>query len=83
MGSSRQKPARLGEKLMATREKCGLSLSEMARALSDEKASVRRQDLFRFEKNERDPPLIVLLRYSKIAGVPMEIFADDDLDLPF
>lgn len=31
---------------------------------------------------EREPSLIVLLRYARLAGVSMDVLADDGLDLP-
>jgi transcriptional regulator with XRE-family HTH domain len=35
-----------------------------------------------YEIGTREPPIPVLLRYSKIAGVHMEVLADDEEDLP-
>jgi transcriptional regulator with XRE-family HTH domain len=35
-----------------------------------------------FEHGEREPTLIVLLRYARVAGVSTDILIDDDLDLP-
>jgi transcriptional regulator with XRE-family HTH domain len=35
-----------------------------------------------YEIGTREPPIPVLLKYARIAGVPMEVLADDDLDLP-
>ena len=36
----------------------------------------------RFEQGKREPSLIILLEYARIAGVPMELLVDDELDLP-
>jgi DNA-binding XRE family transcriptional regulator len=82
MAATRKKPARLGEKLRAVREKFGFSLSEMAAKVSDDEVSIYRQDVHRYENNQTDPSLIILLRYARLARVKMEIFADDKLDLP-
>jgi DNA-binding XRE family transcriptional regulator len=82
MGSPRKRPARLGEKLLAVREKLGYTMVDMADMLSDDEVYVYKQDVHKFEKNERDPSLIILLRYSRLGKVPMEVFADDRLDLP-
>jgi transcriptional regulator with XRE-family HTH domain len=35
-----------------------------------------------YEIGKREPPLPVLLQYSRIAGVPMESLVDDEIDLP-
>lgn len=34
-----------------------------------------------YEKNLREPPLMVLLRYARIAGVTMETLVDDRMKL--
>jgi hypothetical protein len=35
-----------------------------------------------FELGTREPDLIVVLRYSRLAAVPMESIVDDQLSLP-
>jgi hypothetical protein len=35
-----------------------------------------------FELGTREPDLIVVLRYSRLAGIPMESIVDDLLSLP-
>jgi transcriptional regulator with XRE-family HTH domain len=35
-----------------------------------------------YERGEREPPLPILLRYARLAGVPTEVLIDDELDLP-
>jgi DNA-binding XRE family transcriptional regulator len=82
MPGTRKRPDRLGEKLRSVREKFGYSFAEMATRLSDEKISILKQDVHRYEKGQTDPSLMILLRYSRLARIKMEIFADDSLDLP-
>ena len=78
---ARPKPKRLAEKLFRIREALGLSQSEMFRRLDVEEFSeVKRISDYETGKNE--PPLVVLLRYARVAGVTMEVLADDELDLP-
>ncbi|MDQ3803982.1 MAG: helix-turn-helix domain-containing protein [Acidobacteriota bacterium] len=36
----------------------------------------------KFELGEREPSLLVLLRYARLAGVSIDVLADDELDLP-
>jgi transcriptional regulator with XRE-family HTH domain len=83
MGHSRRIPERLGEKLMAVRLRLGCSFAEMADKLSDERDSVTKSHVFQYENGKMDPPLAILLRYSRLARVRMEIFADDTKDLPW
>lgn len=78
---ARQKPAKLGKKLTHIRTQLGLSQNEMIRELgfADE---LRQSHISGFELGRREPSLIVLLRYARIAGISMETLVDDDLDLP-
>lgn len=79
--ASREKPARLGEKLLQIRNALGLSQDGMLRALgmSDHYG---RHYISGFERGEREPPLKVLLCYSKVARVWINALVDDELDLP-
>jgi transcriptional regulator with XRE-family HTH domain len=79
--ASRERPARLGEKLLQIRNALGLSQDGMLRAL-DISEHYGRHYISGFERGEREPPLTVLLRYSKVARVWMNALVDDDIDLP-
>ena len=84
MGSaSRNKPEFLAAKLLAIRNKLDLSQTEIASRLSDEKAEIKRTDVSRYETGIREPSLTILLRYSRLAGVSMEILVDDEIELKF
>lgn len=77
----RIKPQRLAEKLRRIREALGLSQSEMWRRLGVEDLIWFKQ-ISTYELGKREPPLPILLRYARVAGVQMEILVDDELDLP-
>jgi transcriptional regulator with XRE-family HTH domain len=77
--SPRPKPARLGEKLLAIRLGLGMSQTEMCKALD---LQVNYSAISNYELETREPPLPVLLRYARLAGVHMEVIVDDELDLP-
>jgi transcriptional regulator with XRE-family HTH domain len=79
--ASREKPARLGEKLLQIRNALGLSQDGMLRALGMSE-DYGRHYISGFERGEREPPLRVLLRYSKVARVWINALVDDELDLP-
>jgi transcriptional regulator with XRE-family HTH domain len=84
MGSaSRSKPEHLAVKLSAIRNKLDLSQTEIANNLSDDQISIRRSDVSRYETGIREPSLIVLLRYAKLAGMTMEMLVDDEIKLKF
>lgn len=74
----RPKPKHLAKKLLAIRRQLGVSQTEMAKLLELRTAYT---DVSRFERGVREPPLPVLLRYARLAGVCMDILADDKLKL--
>lgn len=80
--SSRIRPKKLAEKLSAIREHFGYTGLQLAERLSDEQFTVQRTDVPRFEKGIREPSLIVLLRYAKLANVSTDVLIDDRLELP-
>lgn len=81
MGTARQRAGRLAEKLLQVRLTLGLSQAEMFRRLGVEDMIVYNR-ISDYERGEREPPLPILLRYARAAGVPTEVLIDDELDLP-
>jgi len=78
---TRAKPARLSEKLLQIREGLGLSQNGLLRhlELSDQ---FSQGDVSEWERERREPSLLVLLKYARGAGVSMDVLVDDELDLP-
>jgi len=78
---ARQRPARLAEKLTQIRLALGLSQNEMISrlGLTDE---LIREAVSAFELGTREPPLPVLLKYARAAGISTDVLIDDELDLP-
>jgi transcriptional regulator with XRE-family HTH domain len=81
MGNPRPKPARLAEKLLAIRNAFGFSQTDLYRRLGVEDM-IAYNVISRFESGDREPSLMILLQYARLAGVNMEVLADDELDLP-
>ena len=81
MGNPRPKPERLAEKLRIIREALGLSQTEMLRRLGLAEI-MKYARISEYELGIREPSLMTLLEYSRIAGVHMEALVDDELDLP-
>jgi transcriptional regulator with XRE-family HTH domain len=81
MGSARPKPVRLAEKLRQIRIAIGFSQSEMHRRLGVAEM-VEFKRISDYELGNREPPLMILLQYARVAGVHMEALVDDDLNLP-
>ena len=79
MGRSRRnKPKKLSHKLLAIRKRLQMSQTEMARALE---LKVHYSAVSNFELGTREPDLIVVLRYARLAGISMEAIVDDKINL--
>jgi transcriptional regulator with XRE-family HTH domain len=81
MGNARPRPKRLAEKLQQIRLALGLSQTEMLKSLRLEEG-MKYARISEYEQGVREPSLLTLLEYSRVAGVHMEVLADDELDLP-
>lgn len=77
--SARPRPKRLPEKLLAIRQRLGYLQSQMVKALGLE---VDNSVVSGYELGTREPSLIVLLRYARLAGVSTDLLIDDELELP-
>lgn len=80
--ASRNKPAKLAEKLLAIRKDLGLSQAELIEKLTFDNIPLYKGDISKYESGKREPPLLVLLRYARLAGVTMEILVDDEMEFP-
>ena len=82
MGTNpRVRPKRLAEKLRYVRITLGLTQEELLRRLNVEGLATQSK-ISEFESGKRDPSLLILLQYSRLAGVHMEDLVDDQTDLP-
>jgi transcriptional regulator with XRE-family HTH domain len=82
MGTNpRVRPKRLAEKLRQIRSSMDLTQAELLRRLNVEGLATQSK-ISEFESGRRDPSLLILLQYSRLAGVHMEDLVDDETDLP-
>ena len=84
MGSvRRQSPKFLAKKLRQIRQSIGggLSQEEMVHRLGLLE-EIDRTYISRYETGALEPPLKVLLRYADLAGLHLEVLADDELLMP-
>ncbi|HKS10250.1 MAG TPA: helix-turn-helix domain-containing protein [Pyrinomonadaceae bacterium] len=78
MGHKRPTPQRLPAKLQAIRDSFGVSQYRLSKSLQ-----VGRTRLSEWEWGRRMPSWFVLIRYAKLAGVPLEFIVDDEIDLDY
>ena len=83
MGRSyRSRPQKLGAKLRTIRMQLGLTQTEMVRTLAVKDEPLRAASISGYELGEREPPLLVLLKYARLAGCTMEELVDDKIKWP-
>ncbi|HEX8070835.1 MAG TPA: helix-turn-helix transcriptional regulator [Pyrinomonadaceae bacterium] len=72
----------MAAKLLQIRTKLDLTQDGMLARLNYHKSPLYASQISDFEQGKREPPLLVLLQYSRVAGVPVEVLIDDELNLP-
>lgn len=77
---TRIRSARLPEKLLHIRRTLNATQEEMAGRLGFRE--ITREYISGFELGKREPPLPVLLRIARLAGVYVDVLIDDEVDLP-
>jgi transcriptional regulator with XRE-family HTH domain len=77
---ARRIPARLGEKLLQVRYALELSQDDMLTRLGLVEECFR-SSVSSYERGS-EPELQSLLIYARLAGIPVEVLIDDDLELP-
>jgi transcriptional regulator with XRE-family HTH domain len=80
--SYRSRPKKLGAKLKLIRQNLGLTQSEMVKKLAVKDEPLRAASISGYELSQREPPLMVLLRYARIAGCTMDDLVDDKIKWP-
>ena len=75
----REKPKRLARKLLAIRQRLGVSQTEMAKLLKLKKTYTV---ISSYERGTGEPNLLILLRYARLIRVSTDVLIDDRLDLP-
>ena len=74
-------PKRLGGKLLRIRRALNLSQTGMLERLGSPKGLLG-TSISAYERGVREPPLLILLEYARIAGIYLDVLVDDELDLP-
>ncbi len=75
-------PQKLGKKLSAIREGSGLTLEEFIERLNCPEIPLYPASISLYEDGKREPPLIVLLRYARLAKTSIDVLVDDELEFP-
>ncbi len=79
--TARERPRRLGAKLLQIRQTLSLTQAQMLVTLKLDK-KVFASAISGYELGTREPTLPVLLRYARLVGVSTDMLIDDELVLP-
>ena len=79
MGHARPHQKHLAAKLLRIRKALGLSQQQLAERLNVKGINFNYVSKYELDKN--DPPLVVLLAYSRVSGIPVEQIIDDNRSL--
>jgi transcriptional regulator with XRE-family HTH domain len=74
-------PKRLPEKLIRVRKSLGLTQQELLKLL-DLPDEILQTSISQYERGKIEPPIFVLLRYSDVVNIWLEVLLRDELDLP-
>ena len=77
----RQRPTHLAAKLRQIRDALDLSQNGLIRQL-DLVDQIYQDYISAYERGIREPPLPILLRYARLAGVCVDVLIDDEIKLP-
>jgi transcriptional regulator with XRE-family HTH domain len=80
MGYARPRPRWLAKKLLQIRQTLGLTQSELRSRLGVDKITNTR--ISEYELNKKEPNLLVLREYARVAGLNLQVITDDLQDLP-
>ena len=80
VGHSRPRPKHLAKKLLQIRLSLGVSQGEMVKQLGVQDL-IHYTNISKYELDKNEPPLIILLAYARLAGIPVEQIIDDELEL--
>jgi transcriptional regulator with XRE-family HTH domain len=81
---ARRRPMRLAEKLRHIRYRLELTQEELKERMEQLGfvSNLDRVDVSDFERGRRDPDVLTLMSYARLANVYLDVLVDDGLDLP-
>lgn len=74
-------PQRLAEKLFQIRQRLNLTQEEMLKRLGDF-STLQQSVISAYERGDREPPLLILFAYARLANIYVDALLDDEVNLP-
>ena len=70
----RAMPKKLGKKMKQIRERLGMSQRQIVTALNYKDTPLRASQISQYESGQREPTMMLVLAYARLAKVSMESF---------
>ena len=77
----RAMPKKLGKKMREIRERLGMSQREIVKALNYTATPLRASQISQYEQGQREPTMMLVLAYARLAKVSVESLIDDKMKL--
>lgn len=77
----RAMPKKLGKKLKQIREALGMSQRQIVEALNYKDTPLRASQISQYETGQREPTMMLVLAYARLAKVSVESLIDDKMKL--
>ncbi len=78
----RAMPKKLGKKMRQIRENLGMSQRQIVEALNYKDTPLRASQISQYENGQREPTMMLVLAYARLAGISTDVLIDDKLKLP-
>lgn len=79
--AKRTTPIKLAEKLSKIRTDLDLTIDELIEKFDCPDIPLYPASISMYESGKREPPLVILLRYARLAKVSMESLVDDEIEV--
>jgi transcriptional regulator with XRE-family HTH domain len=77
----RAMPKKLGKKKKQIRERLGMSQREIVKALNYKDTPLRASQISQYESGQREPTMMLVLAYARLAGISTDVLIDDKMKL--
>ena len=75
----RAMPKKLGKKMRQIRESLGMSQRQIVDALNYKDTPLRASQISQYENGQREPTMMLVLAYARLAKVSVESLIDDKM----
>jgi transcriptional regulator with XRE-family HTH domain len=77
----RAMPKKLGKKMRQIRERLGMSQRQIVEALNYRDTPLRASQISQYEQGQREPTMMLVLAYARLAGISTDVLIDDKLKM--